>query len=183
MNIYFDLETEGFEPEKHKIVTFQYQELDYKGIPMNKLTILKEWEIGEMAIVTKIYDELIKKEKWNWIPIGTNLIFDFTFIWAKFKKYNLITKSLSDFLYEHPIIDIKYTLIMANNLSFKGSGLDQMTNKTMDGKNVRIWYQNKEYKKIEDYIKMETESFIEFFKNCLDKLPNLVKCNTTKKSM
>ena len=46
---------------------------------------------------------------------------------------------------------------MANNLNFKGSGLDQITNKSSDGRFVPIWYKNKEYKKIEDYIKMEKQ--------------------------
>jgi len=100
------------------------------------------------------------------IPHGTNLIFDFTFLWAKFKKYELDVEPLDKYLYSKPVIDIKHTLIIANDLEFKGSGLDQMTNKKTNGRNIPIFYKNKEFDKIEGYIKQETESFIE----CLEKL-------------
>ena len=121
----------------------------------------------------KLFDE--DKDKWNFIPIGTNLIFDLTFLWAKFRKYNLNidNPSLSKYLYDKPSIDIKSSLIMANSLNFRGSGLDQMTNKETNGKNIPTWYKNKEYDKIEEYIKQETESFIEFLQKLISKLKEL----------
>jgi len=79
---------------------------------------------------------------------------------------NLDVCPLDKYLYEKPMIDIKHTLIIANDLEFKGSGLDKMTNKKTDGRDIPIFYNNQEYDKIEAYIKNETESFIE----CLEKL-------------
>ena len=174
MNIYFDVETEGFDPKIDKIITIQYQELDYNGKPKGNLIILKEWESSEEEIIKIVYNELIIKDKWNWVIIGTNMIFDLTFLFEKFKKYNLpLKKTLSEYLYDKPLIDIKSALIMANNLDFRGSGLDKMTNKESNGKIIPEYYKNKEYSKIEEYIKQETYSFTEFFQKIIHKLKEL----------
>ena len=164
---YLDIETEGFNPKEHKVVTIQFQELDNSGNPKGSLTILKEWKSSEKAILEDIHDLLLSENVWHFIPIGTNLIFDLTFLFERFKINGLkVPFTLSEFLYKKPMIDIKYSLIIANNLEFKGSGLDKMTNKETDGRNIPIFYKNKEFDKIEKYVIQETESFLE----CLQKL-------------
>lgn len=171
---YFDIETNGFDSEKDKIISIQYQELDGEGKSKGDLIILKEWESDEKTIVTKIHKKLISDYNWGFIPIGQNLIFDLTFLFKKFKKYDLpLKQTLSEYLYDKPLVDIKSSLIIANSLNFKGSGLDHMTNKQTDGRNIPSWHQNKEYSKIEDYITQETESFIEFFQKLMKKLKEL----------
>jgi len=170
MNIYFDLETQGFDFSSDKIITIQYQELDYNGNPKGEIVILKEWESSEEEIVKRVYNELINKGDWNWILVGQNLIFDLTFLFEKFKKYNLTAPTLSDYLYKKPIIDLKYTLVMMNGLNFKGSGLHKMTNKKQDGRNIPQWYKMCDYPKIEEYITQETKSFTDFFSRLINEL-------------
>ena len=68
-------------------------------------------------------------------------------------------------MFGKPIIDIKYTLVMANNLSFKNAGLNKLTNKQVDGKQIPIYYKDKEYDKIIDYINEETKCFTDSFQN------------------
>lgn len=170
---YADIETTGFDNEKDKIITIQYQELDWDGKPKGDLVILKEWELSEEDMIKVFHKKLFEGGDWGFIPIGTNLIFDLTFLWAKFKKYNLKCPALSEYLYNKPLIDIKYTLIMANSLNFKGAGLDNMTNKKTDGRMIPEYYIKKQYNKIEEYIKQETESFIEFFQKMMIKLKEL----------
>ena len=171
--LYLDIETTGFDNINDKIVTIQYQEINDLGEPSGELRILKEWEHDEEFIVSSIHNQLVTLGNWSFIPVGTNLIFDLTFLWSKFKKYDLDAPLLSKWLYEHPIIDIKYTLIIMNNLQFKGSGLDKMTNKKTDGRNIPIWYNDKKYNLIEDYIKDETEAFLDFFSMLAIELPKL----------
>ena len=171
VHYYLDIETEGFDFQKDKIVTVQFQELDTSGRPKGPITILKEWEIGEEEMIKFFWKKLFGFGVWDFVPIGYNLIFDLSFLWAKFKKYGLEVKPLDEYLYAKPIIDIKYSLIIANNLDFKGSGLDKMSNKETDGRNVPVFYKNKEFDKIEKYVIQETESFLE----CLEKLRTKLK--------
>ena len=98
-NYYFDTETEGFDPKEHKLLTVQYQEIDSKGFPIGELTILKEWEIGEKKLVELTHNLLINKNVWDFVPILTNHIFDFTFLFKKFEQYNLKTPELITYLY------------------------------------------------------------------------------------
>ena len=167
---YFDIETTGFDFKNDKIITIQYQELDSLGKPKGELIILKEWESDEKTIVTEIWNKLVNENVWSFITLGTNLVFDLTFLFEKFKKYNLSSPTLSDWMFKHPLLDIKSSLIIANNLQFKGSGLDKMTNKESNGKNIPIYYHDKLYGEIEAYIKQEASSFLEFF----DELRNVL---------
>jgi len=162
-NYYFDIESEGFDYDKDQIITIQYQPLDKDGKPSGELIILKSWESSEEQIVKEFHKIFISDNPFSFTAIGFNLIFDLSFIYSKFKKYNLPLKSkdFMQFLFrDKPHIDIKYSCIIANNLDFKGSGLDKMTDKKVDGKVVIEWYNNKEYSKIEEYIKEEAESFL-----------------------
>lgn len=165
-NYYLDIETEGFNTDIHKIISIQFQELDGFGKPKGELVVLKEWKMGEEEMIKFFHKKLITMSVWDFVPIGYNLIFDLTFLWAKFKKYGLEVPPLDKYLYAKPIIDLKYSLIIANDLDFKGSGLDKMSNKKTDGRDVPNFYRNKEFDKIESYVIQETESFIE----CLGKL-------------
>lgn len=163
---YLDLEMTGLNPDIDKIITIQYQKIEIQnGIKLvGDLIILKEWESSEEEIVKKFYKIFMAEgDIWQFVPVMQNHTFDFCFLFTKFKKYCNYEPDFIDFIFKKPFIDIHYDLIMINNLTFKGSGLDKMTNKTMSGKQVPEWYANKEYSKIEDYIKMEKDAFMEFF--------------------
>ena len=176
MNVYFDIETTGFNINEDKIIFIQVKEINNKGQAIGDLNIYKEWIESEEIIVKKVYRELIEKDNWNWVLVGTNLLFDLTFLFEKFRKYNLpLKQTLSEYLYNKPLIDLKYTLIMINGLNFKGASLDQMTNKKQSGREVPTWYANKDYKRIEEYIIQETEAFLEFFEKCNKHLSQLKK--------
>ena len=173
---YLDIETTGFNSETDKILTIQYQRLDDRdgGKPVGELTILKSWDSSEEEIVKEFFKRFITENSWDFIPVMQNHLFEFKFLFDKFKKYCGWDVDIMKFMFSKPFLDIKYTLVMANQLSFKGAGLDKMTNKTMDGKQVPIWFANKDYKSIEEYIKMEAKAFIEFFEKIVEKLPNIV---------
>ena len=114
------------------------------------------------------------KYTFDFISVGQNLPFDFGFLFEKFKKYGLITNdNFLDFIYKKPTIDIHSTLIIMNNLQFKGSGLDNFTNKKRDGSIIPIWYEQKRYDLIEEYIIQETNSFLEAFKILCKEIPKL----------
>lgn len=159
---YLDTESTGINPKEDKLITIQYQRLDKRGRPDGELIILREWESSEEDIIKRFHKIFMEDNVWSFIPVLHNFIFDLTFIFEKFKKYNLKCPELSEYLYKKPFIDIKYSLVLMNDFEFKGSGLDNFTAKKTNGRDIPIWYQNKEYSKIEDYIKNETEAFLDF---------------------
>ncbi len=172
---YLDLETQGLNPETDKIITLQYQQMDKDGNPLGNLVILKEWELGE--------EELIKQfltifKKWEFIPVGMNLSFDFRFLLTKIKKYTgreIDFNELSNF----PHLDIKPILVLMNNGNFKGAKLSNFTSKGQNGIAIPLYYDNKEYDKIIGYIEKEASEFINFYKylktNLISLNPNLKK--------
>lgn len=166
---YFDLETTGLNPETDKIITLQYQPLDREGNPTGNLIILKEWELGE--------EELIKRflyifKKWEFIPVGMNLSFDFRFLIEKIKKYTGREIDYNE-LSNTPHLDIKTTLVLMNNGNFKGAKLSNFTSKGQNGIAIPEYYKNKEYGKITNYIEKEADEFIKFYKFLKENLKSL----------
>ena len=75
-NYYLDIETTGLDPEKDKILTIQYQELDRnKGEAVGELVVLKEWESSEKEILRKFLFEtyILDEYPFSFIPTGYNL--------------------------------------------------------------------------------------------------------------
>lgn len=161
---YLDVETEGINTDNDQIITIQYQQLDLYGKAIGELIILKCWEGSEENIIKEFYKTFMTKYKFDFTPVGSNLVFDLTFLIKKFKKYNLpINENLIDFIFSRPYIDIKSIQIIANDMQFKGHSLDSMTTKIGKGCDIPIWFAEKKYDLIIDYIKQETEAFIKAF--------------------
>ena len=112
---YFDIETTGLDPNKDKILTFQYQELSQvSGTPLTKLLIVKEWDYdySETKILEWLKTLLIDSPFWKFVPVGNNLVFDLSFIAARMRIY-----FHADFLMQlinRPFIDLKHVLVMIN---------------------------------------------------------------------
>ncbi len=183
---YFDVETtsEGsnakdaaVNPETAKIVTVQYQKLDARGRPIGELKILKEWELGEKGIVETVKPLL--EDEWGFIPVGYRLFFDYMLINAKLEKY--FGKQLPcEFWMNRPAKDLKVVGVLLNNGRFRGSSLDEISKmlnlthkKQQNGSQVPVWYQEKKYEKIEQYIREEASAFEELYQKVLTALRNL----------
>jgi len=169
---YFDIETTGLDPEKDEIITIQFQKvLLENGKADEPLTILKSWEKGcnEEKIINEIAKLITLPNPWKFVPVGNNLHFEFKFLLSKIKMY---TDIKIDPLYFHsrPHIDLKHVLILLNGGRFKGYHL--YLNKLQSGASVPIWYQNKEYLKIIEYIKMEASAFTDFYTNIITHIFN-----------
>lgn len=173
---YFDIETQGMDWKKDKIISIQLQKIWADGKPKEELVILKEWTSSEEEILRSACDILLSENIWFAIPVSYNIIFDLTFLFERAKiKGITIPCTLSEYLYNKPMVDLKHLLIMTNGLNFKGAGLDKMTNKKTNGRDIPLWFKNKEYSKIEEYIDDETKSFLEFFQKCMLHLTQLRK--------
>ena len=160
-NYYFDIETTGLDPKKNKIITIQYQELDRNsGEAVGDLVILKEWESTEKEILEKFIadSKIASNYAFDFIPSGYNLGFEHNFLKERTALHSLNPLDILS----KPFLDLRAFGIIMNKGEFKGSGLDKLTGKETSGRNVPIWYQNKDFDRIIKYIENETKSFIEF---------------------
>jgi len=171
-NFYLDIETTGLNPQVDKIITIQFQELDrHTGKPVGDLIVLKEWESSERQILqefifkSKVHD----KYPFSFVPIGYNLTFEHNFLKERTTAYGLRPIDILSL----PFIDLRSLGVLINKGEFSGSGLDKITGKKQNGSKVPMWYANKQYDLILDYVKNESEEFLKFLQKMYVELPKL----------
>jgi hypothetical protein len=151
------------DPAVDKLITIQYQKIDLtSGEPLEELTILKEWESSEKDIITTFYNQFFKPEMpvTHFIPVGLNLDYEYEMIIAKFKKYNLPAITSHQIYYQRPRFELRPIIVLLNDGRFAGARLDLFSSKKYDGSHMRKWYDNKDFKKIEHFIREETEAVL-----------------------
>jgi len=154
------------DPAVDTLITIQYQKIDLAtGEPLEKLTILKEWESSEKSIVTTFYNQFFKPEVrfTHFIPVGINLDYAYEMIIAKCKKYHLPPISSHQLYYERPRLDLGPVLVLLNDGRFAGARLDTFSSKKSDAGRINTWYEKKEFKPIEHTLWNEAEAFLKLF--------------------
>ena len=157
VNYMLDCETTGLDPKESKIVTIQYQKLDFETKEAKgPLVILKAWESSEKEILEK-FKEVFGVDEWGFIAHGYNLHFE-----NKFLRERCIANGIQPIqLFSRPTVDVHPIGIMMNKGAFKGSGLDKVSGKEGNGALVIEAIEENDYPAIEAYIKQEAEAFIE----------------------
>ena len=168
---YLDIETysQGFKPNplRDEIITIQYQQIDPFGEPVGDLTVLKAWESSEEQIVKQFYSRFMKNRRtWDFVPVGFNLNFEFDFFRFKFAKYIGTRMGESDF-YSMPYIDVKHLAVMLNSGEFRGAALHKFSSKPCSGNVIKDYYESRNFRAIEEYIKIETDAFIGLYRKII----------------
>lgn len=172
-NYYLDIETTGLEPIENKIITIQWCEIErHTGKKIGEIHILKEWESSEKDILKKFTDltNLTDPYPFNFIPIGYNLGFEHKFLSYRSDYHKLFPIEINP----RPHIDLHQLAILLNGGEFKGTKLNDLTNKPSDGGFIPTWYQNNQFEKIEEYIKKETDEFIKFIEWAYTTMPTIL---------
>ena len=154
---------EKHDPAVDTLITIQYQKIDLtSGEPLGELIILKEWENSEKSIVTTFYNQFFKPEMpvTHFIPVGMSLDYEYEMLISKFRKYNLPAITSHQLDYQRPRFDLRSVIVLLNDGRFTGARLDSFSPKKSDESHMKKWYENKEFKKIEHYIREETEAFL-----------------------
>ena len=170
---YLDIETTGLDEVEDKIITIQYVELERgTGKPLDELTILKEWELGEKEMLRRFIEDspILNTYQFDFVPVGYNLGFEHKFLLSKSSKYDdLFPISILS----RPCIDLRSVGILMNKGEFKDSGLDKLTGKKHNGQPIINWYNEKKYSEIENYIQNETVEFVKWYSWLHRELPQL----------
>jgi hypothetical protein len=182
---YFDIETASkdpndpnrkanCDPKTGKIITIQYQKVDPEtGVPTEPLTILKEWENEHSErIILEKFKPLITGNCWEFIPLGYNLWFEFKFLKQKFNEYFNIDFPAEDFI-GRPKNDLQLIGVILNKGEFKGAKLNSFTDKEHDGSKIPIWYWERKYDAIVDYVVKESDAFLKFWQEIKSQLPQM----------
>ncbi|MDO9035757.1 MAG: hypothetical protein Q7U51_11195 [Methanoregula sp.] len=151
------------DPAVDKLITIQYQKIDLTtGEPLGELTILKEWESSEQSIITTFCNQFFKPEipVTHFIPVGMSLDYEYEMIITKCKKYNLHAITSHQLYFQRPRFDLRPIVVLLNDGRFAGARLDLFSSKKYDGSHMKKWYENKDFKKIEHFIREETESVL-----------------------
>lgn len=167
-------EASGLNPFRpsSKILSIAYNYYDGFKIKENEIrtpTILKEWEEGEKGIITKLWNFLrvkIENDE-NLKFLGFNILkFDMTYLFGRMQVLNIADKNeIYEVLYRRPhYIDLgQISQVISKNRFKEFLNVSQKnTNAFFDlpikkgtGKDVSIFYDNKEYDKILEYINEE----------------------------
>jgi len=151
------------DPAVDKLITIQYQKIDLTtGEPLGELTILKEWESSEQSIITTFCNQFFRTEMpvTHFIPVGMSLDYEYEMIITKCKKYNLPAITSHQLYFQRPRFDLRPIVVLLNDGRFAGARLDLFSSKKYDGSHMKKWYENKDFKKIEHFIREETESVL-----------------------
>ena len=174
---YFDIETYSPTPKpdlvNDKIITIQYQPVRTEtGEPIGNLEILTEWECGsEKKLLGKFKDIFLTGNDFDFIPIGVNLYgFDLISLANRFNKYFDLGMDIQ-FFKNRPVIDIKPILIMMNKGMLKG--YTNILGKKQSGNVIKEFYEKNDRDSIIQYIKDETENFLQKYQSLKKELPNI----------
>ena len=155
---YFDIETEGTDPQQDKILSIQYQSMS-DGEPMGPFQVLAEWEWGEKQIVRTIVEKGLLDPTWDFVPVGNRLKFDITFVMEKAEKYQIkkfTLDALRYYWFNKPMWDLAPVLLLMNRGRFSGSSISGFAAKGNSSAVPRL-YREGRYPEIIEYVTREKD--------------------------
>jgi hypothetical protein len=168
---YLDVETQGEpgrpDPHVDTLLTIQYQKLHSKTWePVESLTILKSWELGEAGVVQVFKDAFLPEDHLpTCMVIGHAVHYDKEIVRVFMQRYLGFEKFTAwDFLNKWQCIDSRGLTIFLNGGRLKGSGLKDWTAKPATGQGIADLAVQGRYAEIEAYIVAEAAAYMDFLR-------------------
>ena len=155
---YFDIETEGTDPQQDRILTIQYQAMT-DGETAGSFQVLAEWEWGEKQIVRTIVEKGLLDPTWDFVPVGNHLKFDITFVMEKAEKYGIKKfglESLRYYWFTKPLVDLAPVFQLMNRSRPQGTSTSDFPEK-VNSSNVPRLYRDGKYLEIIEYVTREKD--------------------------
>lgn len=156
---YFDIETEGEDPQADRVITIQSQALSEDLRPLGKLQILTEWDWGEREILRSILEKGVFDLGWDFVPVGNRLRFDLTFLIERGLHHKLREWSPPEvrrFWFDKPMLDLGPVLVLMNAGKFDGSGIANFVDKGASAE-VPLLYREGKHDDIIAYVENERD--------------------------
>ena len=74
-------------------------------------------------------------------------------------------------------------LVILNDGQFKGASLDKFTEKQYSGEVIPKWYEEKNYRAIEQYIQEEAREFIKLYQMLKKRIPKIIQVEEILKAL
>ena len=157
---YFDVETEGEDPQQDRLVTIQFQPIGDDLRPVGSFTVLAEWEWGEKEMLRTLVEKGIFDVTWDFVPVGNRLHFDLTFLMErgqhhKVKEWDAV--GVRRFWFEKAMLDLGHVLVLMNAGKFEGSSIEHFSRKR-PGAEVPALYRQAKYQEILEYVEQERDA-------------------------
>jgi hypothetical protein len=169
---YLDVETQGVpnrpDPHVDALLAIQYQKLHPKTWePLEPLTILKSWELGEAGVVQAFKDAFLPGDQLpTCMVIGHAVQYDKEIVRVFMQRHLGFDKFTAwDFLNKWPCIDSRGLTIFLNGGRLKGSGLKDWTAKPLSGQGISNLATQGKYDEIEAYIAAEAVAYVDFLRD------------------
>jgi hypothetical protein len=158
-SFYFDVETEGEDPQADRVITIQFQPLSEDLRPVGNLQVLTEWDWGEKEVLRTILQKGLLDVSWDFVPVGNRLRFDLTFLLerAQYHKLRELTPAEARrFWFDKPMLDMGPVLVLMNGGRFDGSSIARFADKGASAE-VPVLYRQGKFKDIIAYIENERD--------------------------
>jgi hypothetical protein len=178
---YFDIETSDRDPWRDQVIAIAFQPLRWNR-PDGELAILEAWKQGgEKGMLLDIQRrglfDVEGLEAFDFIPVGTNLLFDLTFLIVRMRELGIrdwTTDEVLHFFHGKPRKDIKTALVAMNDGKFAGAGLDTFTSKKRStGAVVPEMWRKKDFRALEQYVQEDAAAFLEVYGRIAEVLGSL----------
>jgi len=166
--VYIDIETTGLNCIENEVIVIQ---MKHDNEPIEIYTI---WTSNEKTILKKMINRILEiqaKENYTWCVGFNSSKFDIPFLYQRCIHNNISSPDeLFKILYSNFVhLDLRQIFYSSNNWRFKGLGWSNVLKaydyppKIAEGNQIPIWYKEKKYDKIIQYIESEFPAMVDIY--------------------